>query len=431
MPTVATASPITFQLLPSTTVTPQPATTKSRAGQVFNPLYGYITRAYPLDGAPVIGSRIQWFTTTDPGTKITFLTSINYGASWDVATNSGPIPRLAEGDRVTRMVLVKAIFTRVTEAHPLPKLHRLVVRIATPDIEDELLPTFFGGVDKSKVKHGAGSGSGGGGMFGFGTTVKLHAADLSRTIALNKWGGRFVAPAGATCSQISKALIVNRRPTQTLFSIASNPRVPSEGAIAYGLAPGGNPWKNIEEFHAGYGSECWFDGIGVFVAQPVPDPRRGFPAWMIDSAVILEGESELDDKYVINRYAITGTAPSTLNPVRAVVENRDPASRTNIDRIGPRTDELTFPNAETEAQCRDIGVGLLNTSMSLANTATYSIPANPALVPGDIVRIDDPNTGVHGNFLLQGFELRDGQGRMPVTVFRQSNNPDAQITLAA
>lgn len=418
-----------------------PIVVTDSVGTPSNPLHGYlIDDPTELDGNPVAGSITRWSATVPAGATLTVETSLNNGASWDVATNGKPIPRLRNGDTSVRRVLNRVTFTRTSAAGPMPVLHSIEVWAHTTRSEDELLPTFYGAVDKAKTKvtagssGGSGSGGGGagvvsrgGGMHGGGAVMRIHATDPSRLIKLAKWQSPIVFGAGLTYDELLRAMVLDRRPNQKLFNQVSLGRTLEDSPITYGLNGGGDPLQDIKDVAISAGGEAFYDTIGAFCSRPVPDPRRGTPVWVFDRAII-ESEDEIDDHLVVNGYVIKGESTASANPVSAFAFNTDPASRFNIFPppvgIGMRIETLTFPLAETEEQCQAIADALLLDSMGLAQTVTLRVPPHPGLLAGDIVRVDSPATGVVGNFMVQGYQLPDSPtSDMTITCFRQTDNP--------
>lgn len=371
-------------------------------------------------------------------------TSINNGLSWDTATNYGPVPRLREGDTTTRTVLARVTYSRASALDGIPKVKSLKVRIGCTTSSDELIPTFYGPVDKAKTKitpgssggtGGASSGPGsvgrGGGLVGGGAVVKVHATDPSRLIQLAEWEQVYTGPTGVTYDQLGKAMVLDRRPNQTLFNQFSSDHTVDDSLLVWGLGDGANPWQNIRGVYTSIGSECFYDVIGSFDSRPVPDPRRGSVVWNFDHTVrpvIIGLESELDTSQIVNGWVIKGESTTSKNPVNAYAFNTDPASKYNIYPppigIGKRIKRKTFPLAKTVQQCQDIADGSLNNSLGLANTVTIGIVAHPGIALGDIARINSPETGVTGRFLIQGYQLMDSVvDQMQLTCFRQTDNP--------
>lgn len=435
------ASAITPSMSTAVTAAIKTAAEIDSAGQIFNPLFGtYVSDPYVLYGNPVAASVVRWTQVTPNGTTATVETSINNGASWDVATNNRPVPRLREGDTTTRTVLSRVTLTRTSSGVTPPQVW-LEVRIACRISTDELIPTFFGAVDTTKTKITGGSSGGssssgssavtarGGGQVGGGASVNVHAVDPSRLIKLAEWPQPYFDAANLNYAAALKAMVLDRHPRQTLFSQVSTTRTLPSIAV-FGTDDGNDPWQDIEGVATAIGHECFFGPAGgMFVSRPVPDPRIGVPVWEFNQSAnptIVESEQQQSDNLIVNGYVITGASTTSANPVSAYAYNTDPASHTNIARIGPRIKRLTFPLAITADQCQAIANALLLNSMGLATTVTVSVIPHPGLEPGDIVRCTAPENDIAGTFMVQSFTLPDSPAEaMQLVLFRQTDNPDA------
>jgi hypothetical protein len=438
MPTVAAASPVTFTLLPSTTVTVAPATTTTNAGQVFNPLHGYrISDPLELPGDPVTASIIRWDATTPADTTLTVETSINYGASWDLATNHRAIPRLRSGDTTTRAVLTRITMTRTVETDPTPTMSHLEVTVTCDSGVYSWEPIAYGVIDKPSVKTtsnggtggssgGAGVTSRGGGQFGGGPAVKVHCVDSSHLIKLAQWEQPFFVPTGITASEAIRLMLADRLPGHDKTSIVSTTRL-VEDILIFGLDQGGDPWQDFQEFATANGFECYFDPNDTFVWQPVPDPRYTEPTLVIDQAanpVITEAKSELDLETVINYVVVRGESTSSRNPVVAAVFDDDPSSLTYIGRIEKRVRRYTFPWIKTEEQAEATAKAILYNSLGASNTVELTMMPNPRLQPGMAVKLNVPDVAVAGIYVINQIAphpISPGQS-MRLVCFRQTDN---------
>jgi hypothetical protein len=435
-----TAAAATFSTSTAVTVTAPGASCVTTATTAFNPLRGmWVSDPLTLPGDPVTSSVLRWATTTPAGTSATVESSINNGASWDAATNNRPVPRLAEGDTVTRSVLVRAVLTRTLATDTPPKLTMLDLQVSVDAGVDELVAVGHGMIDKVTVKATAGPGgssstggigssavtSKGGGQTGGGTTIKVHVTDLSRAIKRNLWAQPFTVPSGLNYGDAAMAMVRDRLPSQTDFSIASTARLTP--LLVYGMDQGGDPWQDIQDVAAAIGFEAFFDPRGVFVFRPVPDPRLGEPVWTFDedsNPTVVEASRELSDEQTINHVIVIGQSTSSQNPVTAEAFDNDPSSPTYI--LGPYnevTERLTFPLIIDQGQAQDTANAILYNSLGAADTVTITNVPMPALEPGDIVKINCSNVNANGTYMINAMTtpLSPAEAQQ-LTCFRQSTN---------
>lgn len=441
MAETGTASVITPSVSTAVTYAIGPVSEQDVGAQVFNGLYGFrVSDPLVLSGDPVTGSVVRWVATTPPGTTVTVETSINYGASWDPAVNNGPVARLRPGDTVTRAVLTRVTLTRANAADPSPKVSWLEVQVSCDTSIDELVPLAHGIIDKVTVRTAAGSTGGGstsgggggagvasrgGGQTGGGTSIKIHGVDLSRAIKRNAWQQPFFIPSGMNYADAVKAMVVDRLPSQTEFSLASTEH--TTPLLVFGVDQGGDPWQDIQDMATAVGFECFFDPAGVFVFRPVPDPRRGEPVWRFDedaNPTVVDVKRELADEQTINYVVVRGESTSSKNPVSAFAFDDDPSSPTYVNGpYGTVTARLTFPLITTQEQAQAAADATLLNSLGAADTVTLNVVPMPALEPGDIVEVNVPDPKVSGTYMINQMttSLAPAEAQQ-LTCFRQTSN---------
>lgn len=437
------ASVVTPSVSTAVTYTIQPVTSTSTASQVFNPLQGYrISDPLILPGTPVTGSVVRWSATNPAlGSTVTVQTSINNGASWDTAVNNGPVPRLQPGDTTTLQVLTQVTLTRMNIADLSPQVQSLELQVSCDSSTDELVPIAYGMINKvetittggstggSSTSSSAGSGSGvvtaGGGQTGGGTSIKISGVDPSRAISRNGWQQPFTIPSGLNYGDAAAAMVVNRLPTQTAFSLASTPFVTP--LLVYGVSNAGDPWQDILDLATAVGCEAFFDPMGTFVFRPVPDPRRGNPVWVFSddfNPTVVEAKRELSDEQTYNYVVVLGESTSSANPVSAFAFDNDPSSPTYVNgAYGTVPTRLTFPLIVSQPQAQATANALLLNSLGAADTVTLTCVPMPALEPGDIVSVSIEATDASGTYMINAMTtpLSPGEAQQ-FTCFRQSNN---------
>ena len=426
----------------SPVATSVPAIEIDSTGTAYNPLQGYwISDPLTLPGDPVTGSVVRWASSIPTGSSVTVETSINNGASWDVATNNRPVSRLQAGDTVTRSVLARISLTRALSTDPAPAVSYLEMQVSNDVGVDELVPIGHGMIDKVTVKAvggstGGGSSTGsigssavtskGGGQTGGGTSIKIHVTDLSRAIKRNVWQQPYVVPKGTNYGAAVKAMVLDRLPSQTEFAISTTTRA-LETALVYGMDQGGDPWQDIREVAQAVGFEAYFDPRGVFVFRPVPDPRIGEPVFIFDenfNPIVAEASKEFTDEQTFNHIVVTGQSSSSQNPVSAEAFDNDPASRTYIlGDYGQHTQRLIFNNVTSQDQAQDVANAVLFNSLGAAETVTIICVPHPALEPGDVVKIKVSNVKVDGTYMINSMTTPMSPAEAQQLVcFRQSTN---------
>jgi Putative phage tail protein len=454
-----TASTIIPSVSTAVTYIISPVSETSSGGQVFSSTIGYwLSDPLVLTGRPVTGSVVRWVATAPVGSTVTVQTSINNGASWDTAANNQPIPRLKEGDTSTRFVLAKITMTRsavpsllpgpaiypgssLYPAGSPPSVSSFEMDVSADASVDELAPIGMGMIDRVTTHATAGTtGAGsstnvsgstavigrGGGQTGGGTSIKVHANDLSYAIKRNVWQMPFTVPSGMLYTDAIKAMVLDRLPDQTAFNLSTTTRVAP--LLVYGAQQGGDPWQDIQELAQAIGFEAYFDPTGVFVCRAVPDPRVGEPVWTFDEnavKLVAEAERDLSSEQTFNDIVVVGQNTSTANPFSAEAFDDDPNSPTYIlgpyERVAQR---LTFSLITSQDQAQDTANAALFNSLGAADTVTLTVVPMPALEPGDIVKVVCSNVKANGTYMINSMTTPlSPAGPQQLTCFRQSTDP--------
>lgn len=399
-----------------------PVSEVDSVGQVFTGFGGFgLSPAMVLTGLPVTGSRVEW---TGAGVfKVE--TTINGGASWDLATNGDSVPRLKPEDTATRSVQMRISAARNLVTDTSPTLTYLRLAVTDDESTIELVPVGHGVVDKVTRRRsstdstgGGGSGGGpgvvgkGGGQTGGGRSLNVHAVDLSKLVSANPWSSGFVVQVGENYVDAAVRMLLNRLPTQTQFRLCTTTKVTKEPYI-YGLDQGGDPYKDIKEFLLPASLEPYFDAAGVFVIRQIPDPSVGVPVWTIDDdahPVITDLSEELTADQTLNYITVKGEGTSTTNPVSGTAFDDNPLSPTYIlGDFGEHAVTITLSGLETNDQAAAAAKAILAGSLSGSQVITISMVPNPALEPGDLVLLDLEDESMSGVFLINGMTWSPSQ----------------------
>lgn len=432
MPETCTASAITFSTSTAVTVALNPASGTEFAGQVFNPLHAvWIDDPLVLSGEPVTGSVVCWTASTPGASSCTVETSINNGASWDLAVSGAPVPRLANGNTTTRQVLTRVTFTRASAGDASPRLLMLDVQVAGDASVDELVAVGHGVIVKTTPKIGQGEGrssgpgvfSSGGGMTGTGLHLKIKCVDPSRYIAKNPWTQAKTFPS-QPYEQAAVAMVRDRLPDQDEFSVTTVNRVCEP--LIYGLNQATDAWQDLRDLATACGFQAFFDNAGVFVFRPVTDPRTARPVWTFDDGercTVTQAERELSDDQTLNWITVKGEATSSQNPVSATEYDDDPASPTYaFGRFGVHAATVIITSVTTEDQARQAAKAILYASIGAAETTTITTVPIPFLECGDCVTVDIGDIKADGRYVISQITLPlSPAGAMTLTCFRQSS----------
>ncbi|WPO74035.1 DUF5047 domain-containing protein [Streptomyces sp. KN37] len=157
-----------------------------------------------------------------------------------------------------------------------------------------------------------------------------------------------------------------------------------------------DPWAGAQEIAAAAGAEVYTNADGVFVIATLPDLLTTEPIWAIEAVeggVYISGNRAMSSDDVYNGVLARGENTSDdAPPVSALVVDNDASSPTYWGGpFGRRpkfysSSTLTTVNACTQAA----GLELAKAKAPNASGDISSLP-NPALEPGDVLRVTHPD----------------------------------------
>ncbi|MGW0984275.1 DUF5047 domain-containing protein [Streptomyces xiamenensis] len=151
-------------------------------------------------------------------------------------------------------------------------------------------------------------------------------------------------------------------------------------------------WAAVQEIATAVGAEAWADVDGVFHIEPLPDPLTAEVAWEIaagpDGALISASRGWSRDG-MYNVVVATGeNTEEGVAGIRAIARDEDPTSPTYwAGPFGRVPRFYSSPMLTTIGQAQSAATKLLRDSVKPAVTADITALPNPALEPGDTVRV--------------------------------------------
>lgn len=236
--------------------------------------------------------------------------------------------------------------------------------------------------------------------------LSLTASDRAQSISDRLLPFPYVIAAGTSCTAAIQALILSVRPG-IKFSVASP--VDSTSLPATVLDQLSDPWQGAQDMAAAYGLECFFDGMGVCVIRPIPDPNNQTPVWYFiegANAIIKEVATTLSATSSYSHAIAIGQTVDGATPVRSDVYDTDPTSPTNYTgAFGDRPIELQSDFITTQSQADAAAQALLTRSKgAVLNVSLAHVPLT-ALDEEDVIYIRRDRMGVNSSFVLQSFSI--------------------------
>lgn len=153
-----------------------------------------------------------------------------------------------------------------------------------------------------------------------------------------------------------------------------------------------DPWDAAQECAAALGAEVYADADGVFVIAALPELLTTPPVWSIEAGgrgVLISATRGMSSEGVFNAVLATGENTETNTaPVSALAVDDDPRSPTYYS--GPFGRRPMFYRSSTlTTTTAALAAAKLKLRAAKAPNATGDLSAlpNPALEPGDVVRV--------------------------------------------
>lgn len=171
------------------------------------------------------------------------------------------------------------------------------------------------------------------------------------------------------------------------------------------------------------GFELYFDGDGILILRPIPQPGQGDP----DAFVIEGGDVELEsdpnllgiDRNLtregsFNRVIVTAEAAPTGETPRAVATDDDPDSPTYyFGEYGKKPEFYSNTYVTTQDQAQDVANGKLAQERGLFDSISFSALVDPTLEPGDVVQVRRERMGIDEQHVLDSVTIPlDAEGTL-------------------
>ncbi|MFE2048018.1 DUF5047 domain-containing protein [Streptomyces sp. NPDC059459] len=215
--------------------------------------------------------------------------------------------------------------------------------------------------------------------------VNLQGKDLSAIVADDK----LTEPYSATGTVVGAvtALIQRSLPDADVISLIDDAAI---GRRTFDVQA--DPWVGAQEIAAAAGAEVYANADGVFVIATLPDLLTADPVWAVeavDGGVYIKANRGMASEKVHNGILARGENTSdNIPPVSWLAVDDDPGSPTYWGGpFGRRPDFYSSSTLTTLAACQQAAVLKLRQAKSPNASGDISALPNPALEPGDVIRV--------------------------------------------
>lgn len=204
---------------------------------------------------------------------------------------------------------------------------------------------------------------------------------------------KFTTPYRASGTAVSAitALIVRSIPDAEVISTATDAAI---GPRMFDVES--DPWAAVTEIAAAIGAEVYADADGAFMIAELPDLLSAPVAWTVsagEGGVYVKADRGMTSDGVFNGVLARGeNAETGVGPVSSLVVDDDPGSPTYWSgAFGHRPVFYSSAALITTGQCTAAATLKLRSAKAPNASADISSLPNPALEPGDVIRVVYPD----------------------------------------
>lgn len=215
--------------------------------------------------------------------------------------------------------------------------------------------------------------------------VTLQGKALEAAVADDKFTTVYTAT-GTVVGAVT-ALIQRSLPTADIISQIIDTSI---GSRAFELQA--DPWAGCQEIAAAAGAEVYTNADGVFVISQLPDLLTTPPVWSVEAVeggVYVSANRAMNSDGVKNGILASGENTSdNIPPISYLAVDNDTGSPTYWSGpFGRRPDFYSSSTLTTLAACQQAANLKLAQSKAPNATGDLSSLPNPALEPGDVLRV--------------------------------------------
>lgn len=270
---------------------------------------------------------------------------------------------------------------------------RLERGVTHPDLTQELVPLGVFRIDETEVAD-------------TGDTLQIRVTGLDRAARIID--ARFEEPyqvaAGTNYPQAILETIRDAYP-DLAYQFAANslttPRLVAE--------EGADRWEFCQQMATAIGMDLFFDGAGTLILRPAAQVGVSSPVWDIkegDQGVLISAARRWSRQGAFNRVIATGENTGEGAPVRGVATDLNPLSATYyygpFGRV-PRFYASQFITTTTQAE--DAARAILSRELGTTQSIDLGSLVNPALTPGDIVRVTRARAGIDEDHIIDAITI--------------------------
>lgn len=241
-----------------------------------------------------------------------------------------------------------------------------------------------------------------------GTDFGIRCTGLDRSARIHD--ARFEAPAtlaaGTNYGELIEAVAIAGYP-----SVITDFHDTTETAPQLSVESSDSRWEFCQNAAKAIGMELFFNGDGILILKPVTQIGEGIAIWTIAeglNGVLINTSRRWTREGAFNRVIATGEnlGDEGTPPVRGVATDDNPMSPTYYEgSFGKVPRFFVSEFITTEEQAISAAESILAKELGTTQQVNFGSIVNPALVPGNIVRIAREKIGLDENHIIDTLQI--------------------------
>lgn len=239
-----------------------------------------------------------------------------------------------------------------------------------------------------------------------GLQIHITGYDRAKKIQRNRWTDPYTVEAGTNVATAVRSILLDRLDQPEPNLMVTTRTTPT---TVFGLERENDPWSDLTSLAAAIGAEVFFDAAGIAVMRPVPDANVDPEVLTFTegaSATLIGLERDLDEERTYNGVIVTGEGAGVASPVRAEAWDTNTQSPTYyLGDYGKVPYFFHSPLITTTEQAQDAADATLRRVLSSTELLSISAVPNPALEPGDVVRVERDRLHVSAAYVVSSLTI--------------------------
>lgn len=216
-------------------------------------------------------------------------------------------------------------------------------------------------------------------------SITLRLLDRSQRVRDARFEDEYSVASGTNVGTAIQAIVSAAVPTVSFVFASTSYTTP-----LLTFAAGADRWEAVRTMASDAAMDLYFDGDGLLRMEPVPSVAAT-PDWEVsegDDGVLVSGALSLDRSPAVNKVIVVGeNAGNTSTPTGSAIDDNPNSPSYYYGPFGHKPKIHSSPNVTSGAQATAVAEAMLANSLGLARSLNLTTIPNPALEPGDTIRV--------------------------------------------